>query len=163
MQLRHALALAAASAALAACASRQVEVSSGSSTTTTTATTSTAGGGMAGMAMTAQLASQGGSTVTGTATATHGSDANSFRATASISGASPNATHPWHVHAGRCGDNGPIVGPASAYPVLQADANGAATVNTNVPVAMPTGPLYVNVHASPTQMGTIVACGNLTM
>ena len=163
MQLRHALALAAASAALAACASRQVEVTSGSSTTTTAATTSAAGGGMGGMTMTAQLASQGGSTITGSATATHGDDANSFRVRTTIGGGTPNATYPWHVHAGRCGDNGPVVGPASAYPLLQADANGAATVNASVPVAMPTGPLYVNVHASPTQMGTIVACGNLAM
>lgn len=156
MQLRHALAITVAAAALAGCATRQTEVTSG-----TTATGAVSAGG--GMAMTAQLASQGGSTVSGTASATHGADANSFRANVSITGASPSATHPWHIHAGRCGDNGPIVGPASAYPVLQADANGTATVNTTVPVAMPTGPLYVNIHASPTQMGTIVACGNLTM
>ena len=154
MQLRHALAITIAATALAACATRQTEVTSG-----TTATVSAGGG----MTMTAQLASQGGSAVTGTASATHGADANSFRSTVSITGASPSATHPWHIHAGRCGDNGPIVGPASAYPVLQADANGTATVNTTVPVAMPTGPLYVNIHASPSQMGTIVACGNLTM
>ena len=161
MQLHHALAIAVTSAALAACASRQTEVTSG--TAATPATSAAAAGAMGGMTMTAQLASQGGSTVTGSATATHGSDANSFRVTTAISGAAANATHPWPVHAGPCGENGPVVGPASAYPPLQADANGAATVNTTVPVAMPTGPLYVNVHMSPSQMGTIVACGNLAM
>jgi hypothetical protein len=166
MQLRHAFAVAAATAALAACASRQVEVTNGSTTTssTTTAASTTTSNGMAPMTMTAQLASQGGSTITGTGKVSNTEAPNTgFHATASIKGGTPNATYPWHVHAGHCGDNGPVVGPARDYPPLQADADGNATADAIVGIVMPTGPLYVNVHASPTQMGTIVACGNLTM
>lgn len=164
MQLRHALALAAATATLAACASRQVEVTSGSKTTGAAATTSTTTGGMSGMTMTAQLASQTGSSISGTAKVTNTDAPNTaFRATASIRGGTPNAAYPWHVHAGHCGDNGPVVGPARDYPPLQADADGNATADALVGIVLPTGPLYVNIHASPTQMGTIVACGNLTM
>jgi len=145
-----ALVLAAALAATA-CASRQVEV------VNTDAAAATA---MTAMTMTATLAPMSGTTIAGTATAAHG-EADAFRSTVSITGATASSTHPWHVHSGRCGDNGPIVGPANAYPPLQVDANGAATANATIPVAMPSAPLYVNVHLSPTQMGTIVACGNL--
>ena len=145
-----------ASLTATACASRQVEV------VNTDSAAASAVSSMSSMTMTATLTPMGGATVAGTATASHG-DAAEFRSTVSITGATASATHPWHVHSGRCGDNGPIVGPASAYPPLQVDANGAATANATVPVAMPSGPLYVNVHLSPTELGTIVACGNLAM
>ena len=111
----------------------------------------------------ATLSAEGGGAIGGSATVAP-SGAAATVATVNLTGAAPGAVHPWHVHSGRCGDNGPIVGPPSAYPALTAGADGAATVTATIPVATPvSGNYYVNVHRSATEMGAIVACGNLTM
>lgn len=145
----------AASIALAACAKRAVEVTTGSTTTTTTTTATTT-------QWTATLAPQNGSNVQGTVSVKPGASTDQTLAAVTITGAPAGGVHPWHIHAGKCGDNGPIVGPASAYPNLQADANGTATVNATLPIVTPAGGDFsVNVHLSPAEMGTIVACGNL--
>ena len=82
--------------------------------------------------------------------------------TISIEGAAQNAQHPWHVHRGVCGDNGPIVGDANAYPVLAVAADGKASANASIGVALnEQESYYVNVHNSPTDLGTIVGCGKL--
>ena len=102
----------------------------------------------------------GGSGITGTA---NGSAANdSAHVTVTISGAQAGATLPWHVHVGTCSDtNAPIAGPAGAYPPLMVGADGRATVTAHVPVDLNEAINYiVNVHASPTNLGTIVACGD---
>lgn len=73
-------------------------------------------------------------------------------------------THPWHIHEGRCGSGGGVVGQGSAYPVLEPDANGDATATANLTVSLdPSGEYYVQIHQSPSQMGTIAACGNLSV
>jgi hypothetical protein len=82
--------------------------------------------------------------------------------TISIEGAASNAQHPWHVHRGVCGDNGPIVGEASNYPVLSASSDGKAAANATIGTALnEQESYYVNVHNSPTDLGTIVGCGRL--
>lgn len=82
--------------------------------------------------------------------------------TISINSATANAHHPWHVHRGVCGDNGPIVGAASNYPALHVGADGSASANATIGMALnEQDSYYVNVHLSPTQLGTIVACGKL--
>lgn len=79
-----------------------------------------------------------------------------------INGATGGAIHPWHIHDGNCGSNGPIIGEASAYPVLNVDASGGADAESTIGVALdPGGDYYVNVHQSPEDQGTIVACGEL--
>ena len=79
-----------------------------------------------------------------------------------ISNATPGGIHPWHVHRGRCGDNGPIVGDAAAYKPLAVDGNGNASSTARLNVTLPdSGNYYVNVHALATNMGTIISCGNL--
>ena len=79
-----------------------------------------------------------------------------------VANAVPGGDHPWHVHQGQCGDNGPIVGPATAYRSLEVDKDGKAEATADLPLAMPrTGQYYLNVHASANNMGTIIACGNL--
>jgi hypothetical protein len=84
------------------------------------------------------------------------------RVTVTISNATPGGLHPWHVHRGRCGDNGPIVGDASAYKPLAVDSKGSASASARLTIAMPeNGDYYVNVHALATNMGTIISCGNL--
>ena len=82
--------------------------------------------------------------------------------TISIEGAAGNAQHPWHVHRGVCGDNGPIVGEANNYPVLSASSDGKASANATISMALnEQESYYVNVHNSPTDLGTIVGCGRL--
>lgn len=84
------------------------------------------------------------------------------RVTVTISNATPGGLHPWHIHRGRCGDNGPIVGDASAYKPLAVDDKGNASASARLNIAMPeSGDYYVNVHALATNMGTIISCANL--
>ena len=86
------------------------------------------------------------------------------QATIMLSNASPNATHPWHIHAGTCGSDGGIVGPETSYTPLTVGADGKAEVTITLPFSTPTqGEYFVNVHKSPTELGTIIACGPLTM
>ncbi len=113
---------------------------------------------------TTSLTSMSGTNVTGTASAMPGTTANTTMAEVTIAGAPANGTHPWHIHAGTCASGGDIVGPAADYPPLTADANGAATSTATINVAPPTsGDYHVNVHLSPSDLGTIVACGDLRM
>jgi hypothetical protein len=79
-----------------------------------------------------------------------------------ISNAVPGGQFPWHVHRGQCGSDQGIFGPADAYPPLKVEDNGRASATAKLEVAFPkTGNFFVNVHASPKNMKTIVACGNL--
>ena len=89
-------------------------------------------------------------------------NASRSRAQVDIANAVPGGDHPWHVHQGQCGSNGPIVGPATSYRSLEVNGDGKATATADLPVAMPTsGQYYINVHASANNMATIIACGNL--
>lgn len=82
---------------------------------------------------------------------------------ASISGAEAGATHPWHVHEGTCDTGGPIVGSANAYPAFEVGDDGAASADATIGYVLQEGGDYhVNVHGAPGDLGTIVACGNLT-
>lgn len=87
---------------------------------------------------------------------------NESRITVEISNATSGGVHPWHVHQGRCGDNGPIVGAAGAYKPLSVGNNGQARENASLPMQLPmSGNFYLNVHAASSNMATIIACGNL--
>jgi hypothetical protein len=158
MYLQRLLTLAGAAAALTACASsRQAADRADASVAAAAATTQS-------MRWTATLEPQSGSTVTGSGTVAPGSTADQTSASVTLANAESGAVHPWHIHSGRCGDNGPIVGPASAYPPLNVGADGSSTASATLPLATPvSGSYYINVHRSPTEMGTIVACGNLSM
>jgi hypothetical protein len=101
-----------------------------------------------------------GSGVSGSA---HGTSSNNMtHVTIDISGAQAGARHPWHVHEGQCGDvNPPIVGPPSAYPPLTVGANGRATQQAHLNLDLNEAKNYiVNVHASPSNLGTIISCGD---
>ncbi|HEU4561788.1 MAG TPA: hypothetical protein VFS20_28445 [Longimicrobium sp.] len=102
----------------------------------------------------------GGSGITGMATGTSAN--NMTRVYVNVAGAQAGATLPWHVHEGKCGDaSPPIVGPASAYPPLVVGANGRATAQAHLNLDLNEAKSYiVNVHASPTNLGTIVSCGD---
>jgi superoxide dismutase, Cu-Zn family len=155
MVVRTTLVALAAVCSLAASASRNPA--------TSVTTTPTASRAAQGMKWTATLASVGTSKVAGTATFGPGSAAGTSVATISITGGTPGATYPWHVHTGKCGPGG-VVGAGAAYKPLVAGADGTAKGTATVNVATPTsGDYHVNVHASPSDMATIVACGNLGM
>jgi hypothetical protein len=100
--------------------------------------------------------------VTGTATVMGNADSSQTRVEVALSGATPGTAFPWHLHRGTCGSDQGIVGDASAYKAMTAGINGRATATATLDMPMPkSGEYMINVHASPTDMGTIVACGNL--
>lgn len=83
-------------------------------------------------------------------------------ASVSLAGAEAGATHPWHIHAGQCGSDGGIVGPAAAYSPLTVGGNGEATSTARLEVALdPNGQYFINVHQSPSDLGTIIGCMQL--
>jgi hypothetical protein len=80
----------------------------------------------------------------------------------SISNAVPGGLHPWHVHRGQCGSDQGVLGPADAYKPLKVSGDGKASANAELPIPLPkSGSYFLNVHASRSNMSTIVACGNL--
>lgn len=81
-----------------------------------------------------------------------------------IQGGTAGESHPWHVHKGSCGNDGGILGDATAYPPLVVKSNGKAESEAKLSIATPTeGQYFVNVHKSAEDLKTIVACGNLVM
>jgi len=111
----------------------------------------------------AVLTPSSGSNITGTAEFESKDKDKKTEAEISIKGATAGAEHPWHVHSGKCGSNGAIVGPATAYPMLKVGKDGSAKAEAKLDMATPTtGDYYVNVHKSAADEKTIVSCGNLT-
>ena len=97
------------------------------------------------------------------AVARSGNDATSvtvaFREMQGMSG----TVRPWHVHYGTCGNDQGVVGEMSLYTPLQPGPDGTAKVTANLPMELaPDKTYFVNIHKSPQETTTIVACGNLT-
>ncbi len=89
-------------------------------------------------------------------------DSNRTQASVTISNAVPGGRHPWYVRTGQCGNDRGILGDAQAYKILQVGGNGQATASSTLELPMPRGGQYfISVHASPANLGTIIACGNL--
>lgn len=102
--------------------------------------------------------------IVGSATLRPARNPSESETTAMVANATPNATLPWHIHAGTCGSGGGIVGPATAYTPLVVGADGTAEVTVRLPFSTPTqGEFHVNVHKSPSEPGVIVLCGPLSM
>ena len=82
--------------------------------------------------------------------------------TVSLIGAVPNSTHPWHVHEGACNSGGMIVGDSTIYRPLQVGSTGTAAGNANLSMELnEASDYYIDVHASTSDMQTIIACGDL--
>jgi hypothetical protein len=84
--------------------------------------------------------------------------------TITLAGLTPGGHYPWHLHEGTCATGGPIWGPASAYPPLHVGNDGrvegsATLVNLKLNEAKK---YHANVHASASDLGTIIACGDIT-
>ena len=107
------------------------------------------------------LSGQGEHTVTGEVVLRDAAEAGTYVAV-EIGGGEAGATYPWHVHAGDCGSNGPIVGLAASYPPLVVGQDGAAMAEATIEAEIAEdGDYFVNVHASPTDLQTIVSCGEV--
>jgi hypothetical protein len=113
----------------------------------------------------ADLAARAGSGIEGSANvqSVYGENiAGNTAASVTIGGANAGAEHPWHLHVGTCATGGGIVGAANAYPALRPGANGNATATASLAVGLdPNAAYHVNVHRSPSDLGTVVACGDL--
>lgn len=73
-----------------------------------------------------------------------------------------NSVLPWHVHYGVCGNDQLIVGAPSNYPPLVIDQTGQLRAVALLPVELSTKSTYVvHLHASPTDMHTVIACAPL--
>ncbi len=119
--------------------------------------------GVQGMKWTTTLKPEAGSQVAGTASLEAGKEPGTSIATISITGGTPGATYPWHVHQGKC-TAGPVFGSGAAYKPVKVGSDGTGKATANINAAPPnSGDFHVNVHASPTDMKTIVSCGELTM
>lgn len=82
--------------------------------------------------------------------------------TVNIQNATSGQRLPWHIHEGSCGNDRGIVGDPGAYAPLMVGSNGAAVGSANIGVSLDEAKDYmINVHASPTNLQTIVACGDL--
>jgi hypothetical protein len=106
------------------------------------------------------LSPRGGSGITGTFRATVADG----KTTVSVNLANAMAGQrlPWHVHNGTCSNDMGIFGDASLYPVIVVANDGTASVNAVINYTLDEAKDYmVNVHASPTNLQTIVACGDL--
>ena len=106
------------------------------------------------------LSPQNNSGISGTATLQ--SRAAGSKVNVHITGAMNGSVHPWHVHRGTCGNDKGIVGGANEYEALTVGADGTAHGEENVPVALGEDETYfINIHKSPSDLTTIVACGVL--
>jgi hypothetical protein len=84
--------------------------------------------------------------------------------TITLSGLTPGGHHPWHIHEGTCETGGPIWGDQNAYAPLHVGNDGRAEgtarlLNLKLNEAKK---YHANVHASASNMATIIACGNVT-
>lgn len=85
-----------------------------------------------------------------------------FRVTLNITGAPASTTLAWHIHEGKCGSNGTVVGPQAMYQALQTDAQGSATATASITAPIrEKGEYYADVHSSSDMGGSVAACGNL--
>lgn len=79
-----------------------------------------------------------------------------------LRGAASNSMLPWHLHEGTCGSGGAIVGDPAAYPPLAVELDGSGSSEADLQVSLTPGSDYhVNVHKSPSELETIVACGEV--
>ncbi|HVN69718.1 MAG TPA: hypothetical protein VMU38_08735 [Candidatus Binatia bacterium] len=105
--------------------------------------------------VTVTLAEQNGSGESGTATLTQ--SAAGVTVVLVLTGAPATTPQPAHVHNGTCADlKDPV------YPLTSAVAGKSTTTIKGVTIAqLLKGPFAINVHASATDLGKYVACGNI--
>ena len=82
--------------------------------------------------------------------------------TVQLEGDAPNAARAWALHEGTCESGGPMLGGMADYPLLRVGADGRAQATVTLPNMLNEAKSYhVAVHASSTDMATVVACGEI--
>lgn len=110
----------------------------------------------------ATLTGREGRKVAGTATAVPTADGKGVEVSVQLTGDTPGATRPWHVHVGSCAKSGGVFGGGRAYTPIAIDAKGNGSAKATVPaVFADTSTYYVNIHDAAAAMSIIVACGDL--
>ena len=110
--------------------------------------------GAQGRVATVSLSPESNSGITGTATLTDMGNGQT-RVVVRISPGAGN--HPAHIHSGQCG---PTLG-AVIYPLTNVQ-NGTSTTEVGAALAdLQTGDFAINLHESPSNIPTYVACGNI--
>lgn len=104
---------------------------------------------------TVQLAAQNTSGISGTATLTD-LGGGKTRVVVNVTGAA-GGNEPAHIHEGTCA----TLNPAPKYPLTNVQ-NGASTTEVNVSLAdLQKSPYAINLHKSPQDVPTYVACGDI--
>lgn len=79
-----------------------------------------------------------------------------------LTGDTPGAVRAWHIHKGSCGHDEGIVGDAAVFPTFTIGTDGKGMARATLAAPLPAGASYfINVHASPRDHKTIIACGAL--
>ena len=82
--------------------------------------------------------------------------------TVQLEGDAPYSSRAWALHEGRCDAPGPMLSGMADYPALGVGADGRATATTTLQHMLNEAKsYYVAVHASSSDMATIVACGEI--
>src|SRR5688572_30132924 len=85
-----------------------------------------------------------------------------FVAVANLTGDEPGEARPWHVHFGSCATGGGIVGTGD-YPLLMVDDDGNASATATIMFELdPSVAYHINYHLSADDLGTLIACGDLS-
>lgn len=85
-------------------------------------------------------------------------DTRNSTVTVLLQGTPQGGKHPMHLHAGNCDSNGNVIVPLNDLD----GTTGTSRTVANYPYGMIVGEdLYLNVHLSAEDMGTIVACGEV--
>jgi LPXTG-motif cell wall-anchored protein len=103
---------------------------------------------------TVTLSPENNSGITGTATLT---DMGGGRTQVSVRISPAAGNHPAHIHSGNCG---PTLG-AVVYPLTNVQNGTSQTVVDTSLADVQTGGFAINLHQSPTDLPTYVACGNI--
>lgn len=92
-----------------------------------------------------------------------GEKPNELRAKISVRGSTADQQLPWEIRAGTCGEKGQQLGPQAAFRTISIRSDGTGDVTAILPITLVADQRYsVNVLASRTNRGRVVACGVLT-
>ena len=88
-----------------------------------------------------------------------------MRAAISITGSDSGEEHPWHIHRGTCQSmvaNAPVEGDVVSYRPVRMRGDGMGEMTVTLPIVLETGPYYVDVHRSRSNLDMVLACGTLS-
>jgi len=104
------------------------------------------------------VAEVGGSGVSGAVQVTEDPRTGGARVAITLEGTPDGGVHPAHFHVGDCGSNGPIVVPLNN---VNGDSGSSVTETEASFEEITESDHYINIHLSPEDLGTIVACGEV--